>query len=62
MAKPEGPSGQQKLHTVKLPDGSTIQVTQEDWKKRDKKAGWVRVDETGNPIPEEPEPTGPPPA
>lgn len=49
MAKPEGPPGQQKLHTIRNTNtGETKQITQEEWKENHKQLqeeGWVRVDE-----------------
>lgn len=62
MAESKQPNqGQQKPHQVRnRTTGETKTMTQEEWRNRDKAAGWERVDETtGQPIPEDPNaPTG----
>ncbi len=44
MAKPEN-TGQQKQHLVQDADGNQFQMTQAEWKARDKSAGLERVDD-----------------
>ncbi len=64
MAKPEQ-TGQDKLHKVLDANGNETQMTQAEWKARDKSAGLTRVDEEPTPESEAPVPTPtqePPPA
>ena len=46
-------SGQRKSHKVRRSDGGVFEMTQEQWRQRDKNAGLVRVDDDGNALPEE---------
>lgn len=39
--------GQAKLHKVRQADGTVIEMTQADWRARDKNAGLVRLEEDG---------------
>ena len=48
----EASAGQQKLHKVRTPQGDVLEMTQEQWRQRDKNAGLVRVDEDGTEVPE----------
>jgi hypothetical protein len=44
------------LHTITSADGSeTLEVTQREWKETYRDQGYVRVDETDETTPEEPE-------
>jgi hypothetical protein len=36
--------GQEKTHTVTNPDGSTVEMTQKEWRERDKSLGQTRPD------------------
>jgi hypothetical protein len=58
MAKFDANKGQSKTHmaTRTLPDGTveTQGFTQEEWRDRDKAAGWVRDADDESDIPEEP--------
>ncbi len=43
--KPDKARGQQKVHEVTNPDGTTVEMTQEDWRNRDKSLGQTRPDD-----------------
>ena len=40
--------GQQKFHKVRYADGTEGEMTQAEWRERDKSAGIVRIEEDGS--------------
>lgn len=51
--KAQVPAGQQKSHQVRDAAGNVSTMTQDEWRKRDKSAGLVRVDEQGEEVPDD---------